>query len=180
MYPQSLRRSLCVFQGLDSFFGFMSIQSMASMQQVKAGRHTYYRIVESRRVHGKPRPIPLLHLGTADQLLNRLLPQTQPRCTLRSYQQGDVAALKAMADRLALVPLIDPHSPPSPPPRGAPLPGARPPSPPAFIAPCGRAPSVPGPPGPNGPPCPASAPSNPPRSRVRTAGTRWMPSRGLL
>jgi len=86
---------------------------MASMQQVKAGRHTYYRIVESRRVHGKPRPIPLLHLGTADQLLNRLLPQTQPRCTLRSYQQGDVAALKAMADRLGLVALIDQHCPAS-------------------------------------------------------------------
>ena len=91
----------------------MSIQSMASIQKVKAGRHTYYRIVESRRVTGKPRPIPLLHLGTAAQLLNRLLTHAQPQCTLRSYQHGDVAALKAMADRLGLVALIDHHCPPS-------------------------------------------------------------------
>jgi transposase len=86
---------------------------MASIQKVKAGRHTYYRIVESRRVNGKPRPVPLLHLGTADQLLHRLLTQTQPQFTLRSYQHGDVAALKAMADRLGLVALIDHHSPTS-------------------------------------------------------------------
>jgi transposase len=86
---------------------------MASIQKVKAGRHTYYRIVESRRVNGKPRPVPLLHLGTADQLLNRLLTQTQPQFTLRSYQHGDVAALKAMADRLGLVALIDHHCPTS-------------------------------------------------------------------
>src|SRR5215475_3429769 len=113
MYTQSLRCSLYDFPGLDSLADSLYIQSMASIQKVKAGRHTYYRIVESRRVNGKPRPVPLLHLGTADQLLNRLLTQTQPRCTLRSYQHGDVAALKAMADRLGLVPLIDHHCPAS-------------------------------------------------------------------
>jgi len=80
---------------------------MASLQRVKVGRHTYYRIVESRRVNGKPRPIPVLHLGTADQLLQRLLTHAQPPFTLRSYQHGDVAALKAMADRLGRVALID-------------------------------------------------------------------------
>ena len=51
---------------------------MASLQRVKVGRHTYYRIVESRRVNGKPRPIPVLHLGTADQLLQRLLTHPSP------------------------------------------------------------------------------------------------------
>lgn len=86
---------------------------MASLQRVKVGRHTYYRIVESRRVNGKPRPIPVLHLGTADQLLQRLLTHSQPPFTLRSYQHGDVAALKAMADRLGLVALIDRHLPAS-------------------------------------------------------------------
>ncbi len=72
---------------------------MASIQKVKVGRHTYYRIVESRRVNGKPRPVPLLQLGTADQLLQRLLTQSEPHLTVRSDQHGDVAALKAMADR---------------------------------------------------------------------------------
>ncbi len=86
---------------------------MASLQKVKVGRHVYYRIVESRRVNGKPRPIPILHLGTADQLLQRLLGHTEPQLTVRSYQHGDVAALKAMADRLDLVALMDRHLPPS-------------------------------------------------------------------
>lgn len=84
---------------------------MASIQKVKVGRHTYYRIVESRRVNGKPRPVPLLQLGTAEQLLQRLLTQSESHLTVRSYQHGDVAALKAMADRLDLVALIDRHLP---------------------------------------------------------------------
>ena len=84
---------------------------MASVQKVKVGPYTYYRIVESRRVNGKPRPIPLLHLGTADQLLQRLLGSSDSHLTVRSYQHGDVAALKAMADRLGLVALIDRHLP---------------------------------------------------------------------
>jgi transposase len=86
---------------------------MASIQKVKAGRHTYYRSVGSRGINGKPRPIPLLHLGTADQLLNALLTNTQPQFALRSYQHGDLAVLKAMADRLGLVALIDHHCPTS-------------------------------------------------------------------
>jgi hypothetical protein len=55
----------------------------------------------------------VLHLGTADQLLNRLLTHAHPQFTLRSYQPGAVAALQAMADRLGLVALIDHHCPPS-------------------------------------------------------------------
>ncbi len=86
---------------------------MASIQKVKVGPYTYYRIVESRRVNGKPRLIPILHLGTAEQLLDRLLAQTQPQLKVRSYQHGDVAALKAMADRLDLITLIDRHLPAS-------------------------------------------------------------------
>ena len=86
---------------------------MASLQKVKVGRQSYYRIVESRRVNGKPRPVPILHLGTADQLLQRLLAHREPQLTVRSYQHGDVAALKALADRLGLVALMDRHLPSS-------------------------------------------------------------------
>jgi transposase len=100
-----------ILNRLTLFFCLLYTQPMASIQKVKAGRHTYYRIVESRRVNGKPRPVPLLHLGTADQLLNRLLTNASPQFTLRSYQHGDIAALKAMADRLGLVALIDAHCP---------------------------------------------------------------------
>jgi transposase len=82
---------------------------VASIQRVRVRGRTYWRIVESRRVDGKPRPVPILHLGTADGLRDRLLepPQGQPR--IRSFQHGDVAALKAVADRLNVVPLIDRH-----------------------------------------------------------------------
>jgi hypothetical protein len=36
---------------------------MASLVGKKVRGHTYWQIVESRRVHGKPRPIVLAHLG---------------------------------------------------------------------------------------------------------------------
>ena len=62
---------------------------MASIQKVKVGPYTYYRIVEPRRVNGKPRPIPILHLGTAEQLLDRLLAQTQPRHMLQQFRRGN-------------------------------------------------------------------------------------------
>jgi hypothetical protein len=42
---------------------------MASLQPIRTKGHTYWRIVESRRVDGKPRPVPILYIGTADALL---------------------------------------------------------------------------------------------------------------
>jgi transposase len=80
---------------------------MASLQRVRVRGYTYWRIVESRRVNGKPRAVPILHLGTADSLLNRLLEAPQGQLRIRSFQHGDVAALKAIADRLNVVALID-------------------------------------------------------------------------
>lgn len=82
---------------------------MASLQKHRVGGHTYWRIVESRRINGKPRPVPVLWLGTADQLLGRLQSagaDGEP-IRVRSMQHGDVAALKAMADRLGVAQLID-------------------------------------------------------------------------
>jgi hypothetical protein len=86
---------------------------MASWQKVKVGRQRDYRRVESRRINGKPRPVPLLHLGTAEQLLQRLLAHREPQRTVRSSQPGAVAALKAMAERLGFVELLERHLPPS-------------------------------------------------------------------
>ena len=45
---------------------------MASLQRVKVRGHTYWRIVESKRVNGKPRPIVVAHLGKPDDILKRL------------------------------------------------------------------------------------------------------------
>lgn len=84
---------------------------MASLQKYSVGGRIYYRIVESRRVNGKPRPIPIMHIGSAEELVNRLLSSSGAAgpSRIRSYQHGDVAALKAMADRLAIAPMIDRH-----------------------------------------------------------------------
>lgn len=84
---------------------------VASLQKHRVAGRTYWRIVESRRIRGKPRPVPLLYLGSADELLNRLLQAPQGELRIRSFQHGDVAALKAAADRLGVVEIIDRHVP---------------------------------------------------------------------
>ena len=84
---------------------------MASLQKHRVAGRTYWRIVESRRIRGKPRPVPLLYLGSADELLNRLLQAPQGELRIRSFQHGDVAALKAAADRLGVLEIIDRHVP---------------------------------------------------------------------
>jgi transposase len=86
---------------------------MASLQRHVVNGRTYWRIVESRRIDGKPRPVPLMYLGTADALLERLLEAPAGRLRIRSFQHGDVAALKAAADRLGVVSIIDEHVPQS-------------------------------------------------------------------
>ncbi|MDI7259228.1 MAG: hypothetical protein QME90_04810, partial [Thermodesulfobacteriota bacterium] len=46
--------------------------TMATIQKKVSRGHTYWQIVESRRINGKPRPVVLIHLGTAEGLLHRL------------------------------------------------------------------------------------------------------------
>lgn len=87
---------------------------MASLQRHVVQGRSYWRIVESRRINGKPRPIPLLYLGTADALLNRLLAAPSGRLQVRSFQHGAVAALTAAAQRLGIVSLVDRHLPRQP------------------------------------------------------------------
>lgn len=82
---------------------------MASLQKHVVGGRTYWRIVESRRINGKPRAIPVLYLGTADALLEKLLTAPAGKMRIQSFQHGDVAALKAAADRLKVVDIIDKH-----------------------------------------------------------------------
>lgn len=84
---------------------------MASLQRHVVKGRTYWRIVESRRINGKPRAVPVLYLGTADALLRRLLEAPAGRLRIRSFQHGDVAALTAAAERLGIVSLIDKHVP---------------------------------------------------------------------
>jgi len=84
---------------------------MASLQRHVVNGRTYWRLVESRRINGKPRAIPVLYLGSADDLLERLLKAPAGRLRIRSFQHGDVAALTAAAQRLGIAALIDKHVP---------------------------------------------------------------------
>jgi len=94
---------------LTTMHHMMYTQIMASLQRHVVKGRTYWRIVESRRVNGKPRAVPVMYLGSADSLLQRLLEAPTGRLRIRSYQHGDVAALKAAADRLKVVSIIDEH-----------------------------------------------------------------------
>jgi len=87
------------------------IHQMASLQRTRVNGTTYWRIVESRRINGKPRAIPILQLGTADALLARLTEAASGPLRLRSFQHGGVAALTAIARRLQIAELIDRHVP---------------------------------------------------------------------
>jgi transposase len=78
---------------------------MASLQARRVRGHTYWHIVESRRVNGKPRPVPIAYLGKADDLLSRL--RAAEALRLNSFAHGDVAALWRQAQQLDLAGIID-------------------------------------------------------------------------
>lgn len=78
---------------------------MATLQKRVSRGHTYWSIVESRKVNGKPRPVVLMYLGSAETLLKRLsegIPQK-----VRSYSHGIVAVMLAIAEELQIVEAIN-------------------------------------------------------------------------
>lgn len=80
-------------------------QAVASLQPVHVRGHTYWRIVESRRVNGKPRPVPVAYLGRADTLLARLKAEDEIR--VRSRSHGAVAAVWRLATDLGIAGIVD-------------------------------------------------------------------------
>jgi transposase len=83
---------------------------MASLVAKNVRGHTYFQIVECRRINGKPRPFVLAHLGTAGHLLQRLQQNDQPHTALiRDF--GAVAALWDIAQDLGLHALLQQHTP---------------------------------------------------------------------
>jgi transposase len=79
---------------------------MASLQKKTVRGHTYWQLVESRRVNGKPRPFVLAHLGKANDLLARLQ-QTSKPVTAAIRDSAAIAALWKIAAELDLPTLID-------------------------------------------------------------------------
>ena len=80
---------------------------MASLQRRFVRGHAYYYLVESRRLKGRPRPIILQYLGSADTLWQRLRQASAPPLRARVVQFGGVAALYDLAQQLQLVACID-------------------------------------------------------------------------
>jgi transposase len=84
---------------------------MATLQKKVSRGHTYWQIVESRRINGKPRPVVLMHLGTAAALLRRLHEEPTKPLKAKVFQFGALAALYNIAEELEVVPTIDRHLP---------------------------------------------------------------------
>jgi transposase len=84
---------------------------MATIQKKVSRGHTYWQIVESRRINGKPRPVVLMHLGTAETLLRRLHEESAKPFKAKLFQFGALAALYNIAEELELVPTIDRYVP---------------------------------------------------------------------
>ncbi|EFI33120.1 Transposase [Desulfonatronospira thiodismutans ASO3-1] len=83
---------------------------MATIQKKPSRGRDYWAIVESRRINGKPRPVVLEHLGTAENLLKRLQEGAGPH-KVKSYSHGLVAYLLNLIESLDLVQIINRHVP---------------------------------------------------------------------
>ncbi len=80
---------------------------MATLQKRTSRGHNYWSIVESRRVNGKPRPVILEYLGTAEALLKRLTKGVPKK--VRSYSHGAVAVMLDIAEEFNIVETINKH-----------------------------------------------------------------------
>lgn len=83
------------------------ILNMATIRKQKVGKYTYWQIVESKRIGGKPRPVVLMHLGTAEQLLCKLKEEGALQKRIRSASHGAVYLLWQIAQELDLVKIFE-------------------------------------------------------------------------
>src|SRR5512132_1229108 len=79
---------------------------MASLVGKRRGGRTYYYLVESARVAGKPRIIAQQYLGSGEELAARLS-QTGPGEPARNRAFGDLAAAWQVLQRLQVAQVID-------------------------------------------------------------------------
>jgi transposase len=81
---------------------------MPSIVGKRRGKHTYYYLVESARIDGKPRIVSQEYLGSAEEVMAKLTgaPAGEP---VRSQHKkfGDLAAVWAMLERLGVRDVVD-------------------------------------------------------------------------
>ena len=80
---------------------------MATLTKRRVKGHTYYYLVESQRIDGKPRLVLQKYLGRAEQVVAQLEGQPPEPQKVRVAEYGGSQALLRMADRLRLVDIID-------------------------------------------------------------------------
>ncbi len=81
---------------------------MASIVGKRRGEHTYYYLVESARVDGKPRIVSQEYLGTAEEVMNRLRGTSAGDPVRTQHKRfGDFAAVWGMIEDLDVVGIID-------------------------------------------------------------------------
>lgn len=82
---------------------------MATIRKQKVGKYTYWQIVESKRVDGKPRPVVLAHLGTAEQLLYKLKAGGPLQKEICSASHGAVQLFWQTVEELDLLNIFGRH-----------------------------------------------------------------------
>lgn len=87
----------------------MYIRNMASLQRYVSKGCIYWRLVESKRINGKPRLFVVAHLGTAETLMKRLNDNHGKPVKSKVRSFGGITALASIASELGLVEIIDRH-----------------------------------------------------------------------
>ncbi|MGI8794430.1 MAG: IS1634 family transposase [Acidimicrobiales bacterium] len=81
---------------------------MASIVGKRQGNKTYYYLVESARVGGKPRIVSQQYLGSADEVMARLEGASAGEPTRTRHRSfGDLAAVWSVLERLDLAGIVD-------------------------------------------------------------------------
>ena len=80
--------------------------SMSTIRKQRVGKYTYWQIVESKRIDGKPRPIVLMHLGATEALMCKLR-GGEIRKKIKSHEHGAVWVLWKLADDFGLARIFE-------------------------------------------------------------------------
>ncbi|MGH3564238.1 MAG: IS1634 family transposase, partial [Mycobacterium sp.] len=81
---------------------------MASIVGKRRGKQTYYYLVESARVGGKPRIVSQQYLGSADEVIAKLSETGAGRPQRSAHKRfGDLAAVWSMLQRLDVAGIVD-------------------------------------------------------------------------
>jgi hypothetical protein len=81
---------------------------MPSIVGKRRGNQTYYYLVESARVDGKPRIVSQQYLGSAEEVMAKVSGEAAGQPVRSQHKRfGDVAAVWSMLDGLDVVGLVD-------------------------------------------------------------------------